>query len=67
MTRVSSRPGTLAGEYLARTPLGLLAEPEDIVGPALLLASDLSAHVTGAFLPVDGGYVVTSLMDPPGS
>jgi NAD(P)-dependent dehydrogenase (short-subunit alcohol dehydrogenase family) len=30
--------------------------PEDLVGPTLFLASDAAAFVTGATLPVDGGY-----------
>jgi len=30
--------------------------PADIVGPALFLASSAAAFVTGAVLPVDGGY-----------
>jgi NAD(P)-dependent dehydrogenase (short-subunit alcohol dehydrogenase family) len=36
-------------------PLQRLGEPEDIVGPAIFLASDASAFVTGSLLPVDGG------------
>ncbi|MEM8979564.1 MAG: SDR family oxidoreductase [Pseudomonadota bacterium] len=42
---------------LARTPLGRFADPRDIVGPVLFLGSDLAGHVTGAILPVDGGYL----------
>jgi glucose 1-dehydrogenase len=37
-------------------PLGRVAEPEDMVGPAVFLASDESAHVTGQLLYVDGGW-----------
>jgi NAD(P)-dependent dehydrogenase (short-subunit alcohol dehydrogenase family) len=36
-------------------PLGRLAEPEDIVGSVLFLASDESAYVTGHTIVVDGG------------
>lgn len=32
-----------------------IAEPEDIVGSALLLASDAGAFITGVTLPIDGG------------
>jgi len=39
------------------TPLGRLAEPEDIVGAVLFLASKASAMVTGHTLPVDGGFL----------
>jgi NAD(P)-dependent dehydrogenase (short-subunit alcohol dehydrogenase family) len=42
--------------FLDHTPLGRAGKPEDIVGPAVFLASDLSAYVTGAIVMVDGGY-----------
>jgi NAD(P)-dependent dehydrogenase (short-subunit alcohol dehydrogenase family) len=42
--------------FLDHTPLGRLGKPDDIVGPAIFLASDLSAYVTGAILMADGGY-----------
>jgi NAD(P)-dependent dehydrogenase (short-subunit alcohol dehydrogenase family) len=38
-------------------PLGRLAEPDDIVGAALFLASPASAMVTGHILAVDGGFL----------
>ena len=42
--------------FLEHTPLGRTGQPEDIVGPALFLASDLSAYVTGGIVMADGGY-----------
>tara|TARA_R110000796_G_scaffold68309_12_gene156496 strand:+ start:8995 stop:9771 length:777 start_codon:yes stop_codon:yes gene_type:complete len=42
----------------SRTPLGRLGEPEDLVGPAMFLASDMARYVTGAALLVDGGMYV---------
>jgi NAD(P)-dependent dehydrogenase (short-subunit alcohol dehydrogenase family) len=42
--------------FLDHTPLGRAGQPEDIVGPAIFLASDLSAYVTGAIVMADGGY-----------
>ncbi|MBV8839981.1 MAG: SDR family oxidoreductase [Alphaproteobacteria bacterium] len=42
--------------FLDHTPLGRAGKPEDIVGPALFLASDLSAYVTGSIVMADGGY-----------
>jgi 2-deoxy-D-gluconate 3-dehydrogenase len=43
-------------EVLSRIPLGRLAEPEDIVGAVLYLASPAAAMVTGHTLVVDGGW-----------
>lgn len=43
--------------FRSRTPMDKLGGPEDVVGPALFLASDAAAMVTGHVLTVDGGYV----------
>jgi NAD(P)-dependent dehydrogenase (short-subunit alcohol dehydrogenase family) len=43
---------------LERTPLGRWGTPDDIVGPALFLASDAASFITGTVLVVDGGYSV---------
>jgi 3-oxoacyl-[acyl-carrier protein] reductase len=40
-------------------PLGRLAEPEDIARAALFLASEESSYITGAVIPVDGGWQVS--------
>jgi NAD(P)-dependent dehydrogenase (short-subunit alcohol dehydrogenase family) len=45
-----------ARTFVEHTPLGRTGKPEDIVGPAIFLASDLSAFVTGTIVMVDGGY-----------
>jgi len=39
-------------------PLGRVAEPEEMVAPAVFLASDESAQVTGQRFSVDGGWTV---------
>ena len=44
--------------FLDHTPLGRAGKPDDIVGPAIFLASDLSAYVTGSIVMADGGYRV---------
>ena len=46
----------LAKTFIAHTPLGRAGTAEDIVGPAVFLASDLSAYVSGSIVMVDGGY-----------
>lgn len=42
--------------FVDHTPLGRAGQAEDIVGPAIFLASDMSAYVTGSMLMADGGY-----------
>src|SRR3954451_5744940 len=46
----------LVKTFLDHTPLGRPGTAEDIVGPAIFLASELSAYVTGSIVMVDGGY-----------
>jgi NAD(P)-dependent dehydrogenase (short-subunit alcohol dehydrogenase family) len=48
-------PADVAEKALEETVLGRIGRPEDVAGAALFLASDLSAHVTGQVLRVDGG------------
>jgi NAD(P)-dependent dehydrogenase (short-subunit alcohol dehydrogenase family) len=38
-----------------RVPLERIAQPEDIVGPVLFLASDKASHITGQTILVNGG------------
>lgn len=46
----------LAKAFIDHTPLARAGKPEDIVGPAIFLASDLSSYVSGSIVMVDGGY-----------
>ncbi len=47
---------------LRRTPMKRLGEPEELIGTAIWLASDRAAgFVTGALVPVDGGFLATSI------
>ena len=41
--------------FVARIPLGRLAQPEDIADAAVFLSSNLARFLTGVVLPVDGG------------
>ena len=42
--------------FVGHTPLGRAGQPDDIVGPAIFLASDMSSYVTGSMVMADGGY-----------
>lgn len=57
---VAALPAEAAEQYMARTvglvPLGRIAEPEELTGVAVFLASDEARYVTGAEYVVDGGF-----------
>ena len=43
---------------LDRIPMHRAAQPEEMVGAAVFLASDEASYVTGSTILVDGGYLV---------
>jgi len=43
-------------EIIANTPLGRFGEPEELIGTLIWLLSEASKFVTGAVIPVDGGF-----------
>jgi NAD(P)-dependent dehydrogenase (short-subunit alcohol dehydrogenase family) len=45
-------------------PLGRVATPEEIAGPLLFLSSDLSSHVNGEVLAIDGGLGAMAAIPP---
>ena len=47
----------MRARWESRTPLGRIGQPDEIVGPAIFLASGAAAMVTGHILAVDGGYL----------
>ena len=44
-------------QIIAMTPMGRLGGDEDLMGPAIFLASDAASYVTGHILSVDGGMM----------
>jgi NAD(P)-dependent dehydrogenase (short-subunit alcohol dehydrogenase family) len=52
----NNQPEPFLTKYNNKVPMGRMAEEDDIKGPALFLASDLSSYVTGVVIPVDGGW-----------
>ena len=55
--RKAPDPSAVRRERIGVHPIGRLGQPEDIAGLAVYLASDESSWVTGATMPVDGGYL----------
>ena len=45
-------------EILGRIPAGHWAEPSELMGVAVFLASPAADYVNGIIMPVDGGYLV---------
>jgi len=43
--------------FMSRTPAMRVGDPEELIGPAIFLASPMSSYVNGAVLPVDGGFL----------
>ncbi len=44
-------------EITGRIPMGRWGRPEDLQGAAIFLASDAARYISGAIIPVDGGYL----------
>ena len=53
---LSARGETIVGQ----TPMGRFGDPEELIGALLWLVSDDAAFVTGAVIPVDGGFAAFS-------
>jgi NAD(P)-dependent dehydrogenase (short-subunit alcohol dehydrogenase family) len=46
----------MVANVMRHTPLNRPGKPEDIAGPAVFLASDMSSYVTGCIIMADGGF-----------
>jgi NAD(P)-dependent dehydrogenase (short-subunit alcohol dehydrogenase family) len=56
-TRISPKPGSeLYERQIGKTFLGRVGQPREVAYLALFLASDAASYLTGAVIPVDGGW-----------
>src|SRR5260370_13335491 len=54
--------GTPRGrEFLMRTPMGRFGKSEELIGAAVLLASDAASFITGQCIAVDGGFLASGV------
>ncbi len=57
LTKPAQADQSRSDAIIARTPFGRWGKPEDIGGAVVFLCSDAAGFITGAVLPVDGGYI----------
>lgn len=57
MTEVTRADPKRLEAFLAHVPMKRVGQPEELIGPTVFLCSDAASYVTGAILPIDGGYL----------
>jgi len=58
LTEVVRKDSQKSAAILSRTPLGRWGDPDDVASVVVFLCSPAAAFMTGAIVPVDGGYLV---------
>lgn len=58
LTQALQDDPTRAAPILARTPMGRWGTPADVAGPVMFLCGPQAGFITGAVLPIDGGYLI---------
>lgn len=57
MTAATRESPERLAAFMSRIPMGRVGQTEDLVGPTIFLASEMSRYVTGVTLAVDGGFL----------
>jgi len=53
---MATAPSSMSEAQIALTPLGRIAQPEEVAAVVAFLVSDLASYVTGSEIPIDGGF-----------
>lgn len=59
--QATGEPTERSRQIMAQTPFGRYGEPAELVGTVVWLLSEASSFVTGALIPVDGGFAAYSI------
>ncbi len=51
-------PAEILDRARERSALGRLGDPQDVASVILFLCSEVARHITGAVIPIDGGYLI---------